>query len=827
MVNKIRLLLLMGIAGGLVGQTISGPATLLPGASGSYTCSPSCSWTLLTGSVGTLSSATSTSVVLTAPGSPVYSSHQEHGCPVAPNDAVWDTRIDSLPVLSSTGVWLTQTGSEFPFPISSWETNAIDSTYPISTSEIWYYTPLMNNVGIQWPTILSRYRENGGIAKPLFTDHHLVTLNTTTCEWYETYQDKKMESFTPSTSGCNSSMGLDTTCTGQSAFEYSGYSEASTIHGTTSASGTPYEVLIPQVSEMLVGAINHALPIIPAGGFVQLNPPPQGACSGCTVLWPANYSTGGAQATGASAGFPMGSRFRLKSGYSPGGTCNTYCQELITAYKEYGGIVNDLAYSFTFDVGSSLYSFPLIATGLSQFQSLHIYVNTTNWDIVDESSLMINPYSYNGFTFSPWYASNPNQSYEAIPNSMVLCASSVCNPVSITPTSIGFQDNIAIYIVGQTYVPKVIINGTSGIPTYLITNCSSSCGTYSGGMFTPPSSLTCGTYTTGWLNVSIGSATDIQLVTILPSPSSGCPLAFDNGNKTGVFVGSGGVNWLPDTFPRFNQNDSNISNYPSDSNFSKGPNGATLIDGTIYQTQPYASNDFYIGPIYGLSGNYDVSLYWGIGGGGNGAFCDSRGGWWSTGGILGLPKPTTLPNSIPLSIDMNGFLVSPSFDYLWNSGGYQCFVPVILTEPLTASSSTYLSVHSTEQSGTYSQISEFEGTLAGIKIVPDSSTTPYIQIVSEDGYARKTPNLQVASGGSLILVDNPWFISSYNQASTSWSVVSGPGTISSPNCTPIGCSVTYLPGTVSLTTPVVIQASNGGYSSQITLYAKGSEYVVY
>src|ERR1700722_13555205 len=98
----------------LVGS-VSAQTTLTPAAptvnennSISITSSTPVNWSLA--GAGSIGSITATAITYTAAVS-VVPKNLIYGCPVGPNDSVFNTRVDSFPVNSNSGSWITNSSA--------------------------------------------------------------------------------------------------------------------------------------------------------------------------------------------------------------------------------------------------------------------------------------------------------------------------------------------------------------------------------------------------------------------------------------------------------------------------------------------------------------------------------------------------------------------------------------------------------------------------------------------------------------------------------------------------------------------------------------------
>lgn len=172
---------------GVLGPVLT-PATLSAavGTPLTVTANRSVTWALAPGSVGSLSSASATSVVYTPPAS-IAAANVQGGCPVAPADSIFNTRIDNLPVHPNSAQYVQYLNNPISF-YPSMGTNILDNTVPV-TNGTFLYTTAYNGTPYQIAPKPSRKRETGSLTTDGNNDHHMVSVNHQTCQFYETYQD--------------------------------------------------------------------------------------------------------------------------------------------------------------------------------------------------------------------------------------------------------------------------------------------------------------------------------------------------------------------------------------------------------------------------------------------------------------------------------------------------------------------------------------------------------------------------------------------------------------------------------------------------------------
>ncbi|MBV8569590.1 MAG: choice-of-anchor D domain-containing protein, partial [Acidobacteriaceae bacterium] len=155
-------------SGGLV--ITPSAAVTTSGQSITLTSNRPVNWALVSGSSGTLVVNSSTSASYTAPTSiPVQ--NKLAGCPVLPNDSVFNVRIDNLPLNSNSATWTTSAAPGIGLSFdTSWGTSIGDNTMPL-TPETFYYTPTANGPWLI-PPVPYLKRENGAYVGRANSEDH-------------------------------------------------------------------------------------------------------------------------------------------------------------------------------------------------------------------------------------------------------------------------------------------------------------------------------------------------------------------------------------------------------------------------------------------------------------------------------------------------------------------------------------------------------------------------------------------------------------------------------------------------------------------------------
>lgn len=323
-------------------------------------------WSLSPGSTGTISAGG----LYSAPNS-IHAKNVIAGCPALPNDHIYNTKIDNLPVdINSTArinnVGETPLGFEESFPL-----NVLSNTTPLTSMTFFYSTQRNGN---SFPILSFPYAgvESSLLPSNYFAqDRHQLGVNTDTCRFTEIYNFYPVGTHPDCL-----------TCNAQSGVQYEAMSyllpDASDGGGTTDAAGLYIQPLAPRYSELKSGIIKHALRFTLSNGYIY---------SG--TLWPATQFTNQCGTLGTC--FPYGSRLRLKSSfninsYSPTG------QVILRALQQYGMILADGGIPFHIQTDgdvlsdSSTANFFTAEIGISS-------VSKSDFEQVNESSLMESSFS--------------------------------------------------------------------------------------------------------------------------------------------------------------------------------------------------------------------------------------------------------------------------------------------------------------------------------------------------------------------------------------------------------------------------------------------------
>lgn len=610
---------------------------------------------------GTLARLSASSVKITAPAAAAQ--HVLNGCMVLPNDAVFNTRIDNLPVHSSSSSWvpyLSAVGIYFDY---QWGTNVVDHTVP-ATPQTFYYTTQYNGTLFQFPTNNTK-REHGAFTTDGSNDHHLLTVNHDTCQFYETYQDRDPNANCP-------------TCTASSGWTYTStmYSQPANGDGggTTDAAGLPLAPLTVHLSEILGGQINHALRFT--------------TCAGCisnTSLWPALGSTGGQP--GAP---PMGARFRLKAAFDISGY-PTAAQVVLRALQQYGMFLADIGSEGHISMSSDVTEDPTVVNALN---SIGGQIVASDFDVVDESSFILSDQSSQV---------NPANPYQQPLNSSILTVTDALNPsdfvqvpIVIEPVTVGTPDPT---LVVQAGTPGFQIAGwVNGSPNKHLLWDLNGPGTISlSGVYTAPAAVNAITTATILLSsVADPTATASVLVKIIPSGV----IRIDSGSLVSTKDEAGNL-WLPDIGFETGSYSFYDDSYPTNA-------WGNISQLSVWQTYLTTWGDDIVYKLHVPNGNYSVLIMRGLG--------ECEGAYnpneeWDNG-----------LNNGAYDLETQGLRVAHHFDF-GLPVNYVCRSPSTVTIPASVRD-TALTIAIRAETGLYGDSAPM---LNGLVIMPDPET-PHIVI---------------------------------------------------------------------------------------------------
>ncbi len=431
------------------------------------------------------------------------------GCQILPNDHIFNTRIDKLPVHVKSDFWMNTpaangqraTAGTVNYLPPDMPANLITSAVP-AEKMVFAYTPFNNGLFRIPPS--PDFKVQSGLYTPPFAnfDRHSLTIETDTCIFQEMYN--LYPAGTNTYNQCPK-------CTSQSGVRYGNLSYALPF-GATDAAAMYLAPLSIHRDEILSGRINHALRVTLLGAFIHN-----------THIWPAMAEAG----YNSQDRIPFGARIRLKSSFVSASK-NPYTQALIRQLKEYGLIVADIGLQWSVSSADvDLYFDPEI---INAFREIASSVGGSSLEIVDESKLMINPGS-----------GQTNVDAEIVIATDKRDGKSATARVVLTGVNLGSDTQYVVFQAGApAHQLKAWVNGTED--KTVLWSMSPSIGTLSSaGVYTPPSNLSRPqTFTvTAKARAEPSPATTIPM-TLLP----GGTIRIDNGN-TSSHTDSKGNLWLP------------------------------------------------------------------------------------------------------------------------------------------------------------------------------------------------------------------------------------------------------------------------------------------
>ncbi len=515
-----------------------------------------------------------TSVTYEAPATGLYPQHLLNGCMVGPNDSVFNMSIGKLPVDPESGAWtgfVLSRGANLGF---KWGTNVVNNASAMAAQQFRSTTQL-NGAAFPAPPASSMKRQNGAFTTDEDMDHHMVSVNTQTCQFYETNQQGVPLTECP-------------TCTAESGWTYSSTSYAlpstGTGGGSADESGLPLAALTVHLSEIYAGHISHALRFTACA-----------ACVGSGVRWPATGSSGA-----QSGAPPAGTRFRLKASFNIS-SFPTAAQRVLSALQQYGMILagpgNDGEISFSSDVTEDAGTFQAL-------QSLGgDALTSSDFEVVNESSYMLSPTStainpLNGFVYPVSFALLTVTDFTNSKNVVRV-------PVALQPAMVGTPEP---HLVVQAGTPEFKIPGwVTGSNDQLITwslNPSNGGTISSGGYYTPPSSVS------NPQNVSltlvaaantIPYATTTIGLTVIPSGV----IRMDAGSTVST-TDDRGLTWLPDL-------GAETGNYTAVNAAAADNAWNGVYNHLVWQTYKQTSGDDIRYEFRVPNGTYAVQMMFGVG----------------------------------------------------------------------------------------------------------------------------------------------------------------------------------------------------------------------
>jgi hypothetical protein len=761
------------------GPTLTPAApTATPGNSIQLTSSSPVTWTL-TG-VGTLSNQTATSVTYTAPAS-VVPQNQLLGCPVLPNDSVFNTPVNNLPLdPNSNAMIAAQSLVQLAFE-PSWGVSYADGSTPLRTFLSFYDSVVHPNFvfPLQGPNL----KREGGDYVGLFSftqnrpDHHVMTVRRTDCTFWESYDDY--------TDGylrtCND--GVTPNCNVQSAVNYASTTYNFTNDWGTDAGGLLLAPLTWHVDEIRNGVIKHAARFTEGLGGIQFG----------GIRWPASATAGGCSTCPNT--FPMGTRLRLKASFNIS-TFSPYAQVMLTALKTYGMILADTGSNNAIQVSSDFWDDPKLGAAMAEIFGDKIYIS--NFEVVDESSLEFSPTSYAVCPFNATCMGAANTFVQPLSQAMITATTSggaaTSVPVALQGIAIGLGVPPVLPVQAGNYSFQIPfwVNGTAN--QSVTWTLQSGVGSITaGGVYTPPLTTASSAATTPTVLMATSAAdpnvTTFLYLNILPAGVSPVgSIRIDTGSPISTTDAVGDV-WLPDTG----------AEGTSVAEASDYPNWVTAnTQQIVYQSAmiTYGADLRYTMAV--PNGNYRVHLMFGH----LYNSCTAPCGTWP--GTYGQEIHTYNPQML----ETQGVLQSHYFD--WGLlAGYNVATPedAYLPAKVTNNILKIGAVALAPDSGpNISPLGNKLNNLNGVEILPDASI-PHWTI---DTQQQST----IAAGQTL----RPFYVTDWYTGvnDPAWTLVSG-----LKGATLTGSTLTLAAGAYYNKQPIVVKASDGTYSATATILTTG------
>ncbi len=766
----------------------SGPAitpanpSVTPGGSVTLTASAPVTWTL-SGS-GTLSNQTSTSVTYTAPSS-VVPQNQILGCPVLPNDSVFNTPVDSLPVDANSAAMIAAQNSAALSIQPSWGTSYADGSTPTRTF-IGYYDSLVYpnfSFPVQGPNLK---RESGDYVGTFqfasAPDHHVMTVRRTDCNFFESYDDY-LNNYTRT---CND--GVTQNCNVQSATQYSSSTyNWNTAGWGTDAAGLLLAPLVWRVDEIKNGSVNHAVRFTEGLGGILFG----------AIRWPASSTAGGCSV--CPNALPMGARLRLKSSFNIS-SFNAPAQTVLTALKKYGMILADTGSNNAIQTSTDVWDDPLVAAGFAQISAAAI--SLSNFEVVDESSLQFAANSYAVCPFNTTCLGAANTYEQPVTQAMVTAASvsggsSTSTPVALLGISIGLGVPLVLPIQAGSYSFQIPywVNNTSN-QTVNWTLQSGVGSVTAGGLYTPPattssSSAATATVLKGTSAADSNISVTLYLYVLPPGTSPAGSIRIDSGAASSTTDLNGNV-WLADTGAE-GTSVAVTADYPNwtTSNALR----------PVYQSAAIAYTNDLRYTLVVPNGNYKVHMLFGVPYNGCGEPCGYFAGYFGQ----------DIHTYNPQILETQGVIQSHYFDF-GALAGYAFGVPEDIYVPAKVTGNILnigVAANAPDIGPNYTPAhSNKYNIINGIEILPDTST-PHWTIDTQQ-------QTTISAGQTLLpfyVVD--WYTGVNDPV---WTVVSGPSGAAFSGSTLSLAAGTYFNGQ-----PIVVKASDGTYSATATIYTSGSK----
>jgi hypothetical protein len=448
-------------------------------AAGTWSCSGTDSSGAATACKGSINPLTG---VYTAPAT-VMAQQSAGGMQLLPNNHVFNTRIDSLPIRSDSSTLIAGAGSvplnyEPAVPI-----NYANGSTP-TESEVFYYSAA-NSGTFEIPAYPEVRIENGWFRarqySPFSVDHHFAILDTTTGTMEEMYQYYPAGMAT-SIEGCP-------TCTSQSGQQYSVTAYPLPANGTSDAAGLdlwPLDLRLQELEQAVAtgGTINHALRMTLQNGYLHN-----------AFLWPATASAN----AGSGANY-YGERVRLKSTFNIS-SYSAIAQILLKQLQQYGLIVADGGSGWAVDAEYTRWPLSYVQAFA---QVMEADIPPSDFEVVDESSLEISSTS-----------GEANANRETVTFTRTSDGATASVDIALQGVAVNLPQDV-LYI--QAGAPQQPFSAFVNIGTVTWAMSPSVGSLTSGGLYTPPATEASPTSTTITATSTTNSSVAAQMtVVILPN----------------------------------------------------------------------------------------------------------------------------------------------------------------------------------------------------------------------------------------------------------------------------------------------------------------------
>lgn len=608
-----------------------------------FTSTDTVTWSLTAGSTGTISAGG----LYTAPRS-FAAKNVVAGCPALPNDHVYNTRIDNLPVDANS---TTRINNIVTSPLQfepSFPLNVLSNATPTTTMTFFYTT--LNN-GLAFPALSFPYAGVESAATPtdyFAQDRHQLGVNTDTCQFIEMYNKYP----TGTNVGCP-------TCNAQSGIKYSAMSyvlaDARTGGGTTDAGGLFIEPLALRYSELKAGSVKHALRFTLSNGYIQP-----------AFIWPAT-SNAAVSCSPSSTCFPYGARLRLKSSFNISGYSPT-AQVVLTALKQYGMFLADGGATPHIQTITDVVEDTTTWKALESEIPVISTISPNNFEQVDESTLVESTFTGHVNLSNAFVTPDNFAQVVATKNSD---SSTATVNVALQPVTVGFKN--------LPYPPNsAALSVMAGTPQFQIpfwvngaTNTATSC----------TMSPSFGTLTSGCLYTAPASQTLLSSMTVTITPTN------SDSSQTLSFP----LVIFPSDAIRMRAGPNSAANSPPPSydafgNYGPDANGKYWWDDPVGSQLPWYSRDDNYSPQSSWPSTPDIGLFYtAMHGNSDGVYgmMVPNGAYTLSLGFGASPGNFNVANS-SVSIDSQGGTLLSTASVLQSN-----YVPVTLTYPVTVTNNQF------------------------------------------------------------------------------------------------------------------------------------------